>query len=446
MKRLVLIALLTSACAPVGPTYQRPEMALAATYSESTSQALGEVAQRRWWTAFNDPVLDRLVARGLKQNLDIAAAMERIRASEASLRATGAASATSGNLGAESARSGSDTQSAASSNTGSLSAALVLDLFGGIRREREGARADLAAAQADEETARLAYLAAIVGAYIDARYYQSALALTRQTIQSREETLAATQQKYDAGSSTELDLSQVRALLETAKADLPGLEAEFLAQTYSIATLLGEPADPLVKELGRGAAQPRPRGDGRTGVPAELLRNRPDVRSAEMALASSVAAVGVAEADLLPSLSLSGTVARGSGDAWSFGPSLSLPVLNQPKLRASRDKAISEAKQAEISWRNTVLGAVEDVSAAHSRWTRDRRTVSLLGASVESYATALKLSRESYDQGGLSLLDLLDTDRSLASARLSLAAAVQASAVDWATLQVALGAGAGVRD
>ncbi|RWR09045.1 efflux transporter outer membrane subunit [Paenirhodobacter populi] len=444
MKRLTLSFLLlaTAACAPVGPDYQRPGIALTPTFSESSAGPIGEVATRAWWRSFNDPLLNTLVDRGLKQNLGIAGSLERIRAAEASLRATGVPSAVSGSLSGAATRSGSDTAATGTANTGSLSAGLVLDLFGGIRREREGAAADLAAAHADEGTARLAYLSSIVGAYIDARYYQTAMALTRQTIQTREETLTVTQQKYDAGSATQLDVAQVSALLDSARADLPGLEAEFLAQVYSIATLLGEPAAPLVTQMQRGAAQPRSRGGEATGIPADLLRNRPDVRSAEMALASATAAVGVATADLLPSLTLSGSVTRGGNNAWSFGPTVSLPLLSQPSLRASRDRAISEARQAEITWRNTVLGAVEDVQAAYSRSVRDRRTVDLLGNSVNSYARALQLSRDSYEQGALSLLDLLDTDRSLASARLSQASAVQSMAVDWATLQVALGAGA----
>lgn len=443
MKRLILTAaLLATACAPVGPNYKRPDIALTSTYSEASASRIGEVATKQWWSEYRDATLNDLVARGLRQNLDIAEAMERIRAAEATLRGTGLPSAVSGDLTASSTRAGADATRTTTTSTGGLSASVALDLFGGIRRAREGAQADLAAAQADEGTARLAYLSALIGAYIDARYYQEALALTRGTISSREETLRITQQKFDAGSSTELDLVQVRALLDSARADIPSLEASFLAQVYSIATLLGEPADPLVSRMQKGSAQPRPRASGSIGIPADLLRNRPDVRSAEMSLASATAAVGVAEADLLPSVTLSGDVSGSSGTPWSFGPSLSLPVFNQPVLQASRDAAVSTAKQAEISWRSTVLGAVEDVQSANSRWIRDRQIVTHVSNSVDSYARALELSRQSYEQGALSLLDLLDTDRSLESARLSLASSIQSMAVDWATLQVALGAGA----
>ncbi|GHF64347.1 efflux transporter outer membrane subunit [Seohaeicola zhoushanensis] len=436
------VTLLATACTTVGPQYKQPEMALAARFTEATASQLGEIATRQWWTGYNDAMLNELVARGLRQNLDIAGAMERIRAAEANLRGTGLPAAISGALSASSIKAGSDTTSSTTSQNRALSAGLVLDLFGGIRRSREGAEASLGAAQANEGTARLAYLAALIGAYIDARYYQESLALTRGTIASREETLRITQQKFDAGSATELDLAQVRALLYAARASIPTLEANFLARVYTIATLLGEPADPILAQMRKGRAQPRPRGSGGVGIPADLLRNRPDVRSAEMSLMSATAAVGVAESNLRPSISLSGSVSGTSNTTWSFGPTLTLPILKQPALRASRDAAISAAKQAEISWRSTVLGAVEDVQSANSRWVRDRQSVGLLGNSVEAYARALQLSRQSYEQGALSLLDLLDTDRSLETARLGLAAGIQSMAVDWATLQVALGAGA----
>lgn len=439
---LICLLLFTTACAPVGPSYQRPEVTLAASFAEGTGGQLGEVATRQWWSQYQDRTLNDLVARGLRQNLSIAAALERIRAAEASLRASGGASAVSGDLSASSTRAGGDGLTTGQTNSGSLSASLALDLFGGIRRGAQSAAADLEAARADEGTVRLAYLSAIVGAYIDARYYQESLSLTRQTIALREETLNLTQAKVRAGTATEYEEAQIRALLDAARADLPGLESSFLTQVYTIATLLGEPADPLLRQLQGGRAQPRPRGGLSTGIPAELLRNRPDVRSAEQALVAATADIGVAEADLLPSLTLGGSVTESGGTGWSFGPTLSLPVLSQPRLRASRDRAISLARQAELDWRAAILSAVQDVQSSHSRWLRLRRETGLREQSVASYARAAELSRQAFDAGSISLSELLDDDRSLASARLSLAGSVRNLAIEWATVQVALGAGA----
>ncbi|MEI4488454.1 efflux transporter outer membrane subunit [Frigidibacter sp. MR17.14] len=438
---LLLTLLATTACA-IGPDYKAPSMALTQTFAEGSAGPIGEVAARRWWTAYNDPLLTGLVDRGLAQNLDIVGARERITAARAALGQTGLAAAVDGSASRSRSRAGSDTVAAGTTYSSSLDASVVIDLFGGIRRGREAAAASLQGAEFDEGTTRLAYLTAILGAYLDARYYQEALALTRQTISSREETLRITGNQRELGSATELDQAQVQALLDDARADLPGLEANFLANVYAIATLLAEPAQPLVDRMQRGAAQPRPRGGIATGIPAELLRNRPDVRSDERALAQAVANVGVATASLLPSVTLSGSVTEGGTGAWSFGPSITQSILGLPALARTREQAKSEARQAEITWRSTVLSAVEDVQSANAAWRRSGRTVALLGQSVTSYDRALTLGRSTYEQGALSLLDLLDSDRSLASARLSLASAVRDQAVDYATLQIALGAGA----
>ncbi|WP_128254372.1 efflux transporter outer membrane subunit [Falsirhodobacter deserti] len=438
---LLLLMLSTAGCA-VGPDYTAPQIRLASTFAEGSAGPIGEVASRRWWTAYNDPVLNDLVARGLAQNLDLAAANERIAAAEASLRQTGLSASVDGGVSASSSRRGGAVQAAGTQSATTLNAQFVIDLFGGVRRARQAALANLGAAEADVGVTRLAYLSAILGAYIDARYNQNALELTRRTIATRERTLEITQNQRASGAATELDEAQVQALLDDARANLPALEAAFLSNVYAIATLLAEPAQPLVARMQAGAPQPRPRNAAAIGIPADLVRNRPDVRQAERQLAQSVAQVGVATAQLYPSVTLSGSVTEGGTDAWSFGPSLAQAIFNQPQLRAARDESLSAARQAEIAWRQSVLDAVEDVQSANSTFRRDGRTVALLARSVASYERALTLSQQNFEAGALSLLDLLDTDRSLANARLGEASAVRDQAVDYATLQIALGAGA----
>ena len=448
---LLSVALLCG-CA-VGPTYEKPELKLAETFSDTQKdQALQQgvildVASERWWESFSDETLNRWVTQGLDRNLDIAMAVERISAAQATLNGTGINAAVSGSLSAESTRSGADGISASTSDSVSLSGNLALDLFGGIRRERQAAAASFYAAIDDSQTARLAYLSALVSAYINARYYQYAVTLTEQSIASRQKTLDITQRQRSVGSATELGEAQVRALLYTAKADVPDLEAGYLAQIYAMATLLDVPASGLLQEMARteptekellGLTLVTPY---ETGVPADLLRNRPDVRSAEQSLRAAVANVGVAEAARLPSLSLSGTITS-NDDSWSFGPILSLPIFNQGALKANLDQSASAAREAALQYRQTVLEAVEDVQSANSAWLRDRKKVDWLQQAVTSYDRSLELSLATYQAGVMTLLDLLDTDRSLASARLQYAAALRDLSVDWATLQIALGAGA----
>lgn len=442
-------ALLVLAGCAVGPDYEPAKLAVQQDYVDTlTPQALPPNATAHWWEHFNDPVLNAWVARGLHSNLDIAAALERISAAQAALRGTGINAAISGDLTASSTRTGADASAAVTNESAGLSGNLAIDLFGGIRREREAALANLLAVVNDSQTARLAYLSALVNAYVNARYYQYAIVMTEQAIDSREQTLAITQRQRAVGSATELEEEQIKALLFNARADIPDLTANFLAQMYAIATLLGEPAAPLLADmqasapavstlLGLNLETPY-----QTGVPADLLRSRPDVRAAEQRLRGAFANIGVATAARLPALRLSGTISS-DNNAWSFGPVITLPIFNQGALAASQDQAEAQAREAFISYQQSVLTAVEDVQAANSAWLRDRDKVDLLRQSVNAYSRAYDLSMQTYQVGVMTLLDLLDTDRNLNSARLAYAAALRDLSADWARLQIALGAGAG---
>lgn len=438
-------------CALVGPDYEQPKVSFENKFADTQlGEAIGSVSQKAWWKEYQDPFLTQLVNEGLNQNLDIALAVERIAEARATLRGKGGNQAVSGSASLTSLRSGSNTIASSTDTTKSLSGNLVIDLFGGIRREQQAAAAQLQAAIDDSATARLAYLSELVGAYIDARYYQYALKLTRQSISTREETLRITEQQHAVGNGTELEIEQVKALLFSAKADLPDLRANYLSQVYVIATLLNQPAQNFIERMQENNDTVALPGlnlnvSTDTGIPADLVRNRPDVRSAEQALIVATANVGVATADMLPSITLTGTVSDSNSQSWSFGPTINLPIFNQGRLAAQRDVAISQAKQAEITWRQSILDAMQDVQSANSAWRRDREKVDFLKRSMDAYSRSLDLSIETYEAGVTDLLDVLDTDRSLASARIQFANALRAMSVNWATLQIALGAGAEVQ-
>ncbi|MBU2962485.1 efflux transporter outer membrane subunit [Citreicella sp. C3M06] len=427
----------------VGPDYKAPSAVLATSFAESGAAPIGDAAAQYWWRSYNDRILNDLIEQGLSQNLDIKSAISAVKEAQAAARVTGAPELISGNVSGSRTISGNEnTDSNSVTDTGSFSPAVILDLFGGVRRHREAALLDLESAQLDVGTARLAYLSSVVSNYIDLRYYQNALAITRQTIQTRRDTLGLVQSQREAGAATALDEAQAQAALDESLASLPGLESGFYAASYAIATLLAVPVQNIEDRLERGAAQPSVRAGSNVGVPADLLRNRPDVRAAERSYASSVADIGVAEADLYPSLQLSGTISRSNAvTGWSYGPSVSIPVLNRPTLLGARDAAIAAAESAEIDWRATVLDAVEDVQTAQTDYLRNLRAVAAYQRSVNSYERVVSLSRETYNGGTTTLLDLLDVQRSLASARLTLASNQRDLAASWATLQVAAGKG-----
>ncbi|EEB82576.1 efflux RND transporter periplasmic adaptor subunit [Roseobacter sp. GAI101] len=245
----------------------------------------------------------------------------------------------------------------------------------------------------------------------------------------------------NAGAASELDRVQAQALLEEARASLPALETGFENAVYGIATLLAEPAGPLMADLRKGAPQPYPKGGSAAGVPADLFRNRSDVRASERKLAAAVANVGIAEADLYPSVSLTGTVTAAGNGSWGFGPSLSLPVASQSRLRASRAQAISQAKQAELDWRAQILNAVEDTQSAQSAYRRNQRALATFRSTSASYARALELSRATYSAGTTDLLNLLDAEMSRSTVRLSVAGDAQNLTNSWINLQVSTGRG-----
>lgn len=439
------MGLLLAGCA-VGTDYQRPEVSVETRFVEGNAQAIGEVAQQKWWLNYKDATLNSFIDRGLAQNLDIQSALEAIRQAQAELRQTGVNASLDGSLTAGVTTSGGDLVSGSStSESADLGASWVIDLFGGIRREREAAAASLAGSRDDAETVRLAWLAELVSAYSNARYNQEAMTLTRTTIKTRQETVNITKSQFEAGASTEYELAEAQALLSTARADLPEFAAAFDSNVFAIATLLNEPSSKIVALMQKGSPQlPAPR-DGATGVPADLLRNRPDVRSAEADLAAAVGDLGVAEAALYPALSLTGSIDRlDSTDTWSFGPELTLPVFNRGLLKAQRDAQISIAKQAEITWRSAINDAVEDVQVAQSSLSRNRERVRHLRTAANDYGRALSLARENFRNGAITLLDLLDTDREANTAKISAASAVNDAAQSWATLKIVIGAGAGV--
>lgn len=448
-----LAFLLLTSCV-VGPDHKAPEITLPSKFAEGGTESAGDVSLAAWWTAFQDKRLNGLVDQGLSQNLDILQALERINQAEANVVSAGAGALPSLAVGVghtESETNGSARSVPQTGTTsGDVSVSWLLDLFGQYRRSKESAQASLDAAYANVDTVRLAYLSELVTFYVNARYFQERIAIARKNLASRRETLDLTKLQLEAGAASRLDVVQAEGLVNSTLADIPGLEAGFRQAANHISTLLGLPASTLMADLQKGARQPITNRSVKTGVPADLIRNRPDIRQAERQLAAAVAAIGVAESQLYPSISLSGSITpsyirtsanSGSATTWGFGPSLNLPIFDGGALRANVKNRESAAREAYLVWKQTVLDAVEEVENALAAVTRDRQTVNALTATVRSYEEALELSTASYRDGASSLLDVLDAQRSVSSAQASLAQAVQQMANDFVALNVAVGGG-----
>ncbi|WP_137134791.1 efflux transporter outer membrane subunit [Rhizobium sp. FKY42] len=452
-----LVMLLLSSCV-LGPDHKAPEIALPAKFKEGSASSNGNIAQEAWWTAFRDRRLDGYIQKGLDQNLSVLQALERITQAEASVTANAAGGLPNLTFSAQEQRSGTKgykgTQVSSPPSTAvavSLDASWFIDLFGRYRRAKESALASLDAAYANVDVARLSLLSSVAGAYIDARYYQQRIALAQQDVKSRRETLDLTQLQLQAGAASRLDVVQAEGLVNTSIAQIPGFETQFRQAAHRIATLLGMPASSLVDELQRSGAQPVARFNIQAGVPADLIRNRPDIRAAERQLAAATANIGVAESQLYPSISLGGSITPaytkfvGGSDAhrisWSFGPTLNLPIFDGGQLRANLSSAESQAREAYLAWKSTVLTGIQEVENALAAVQRDGRTVAALRNTVKSYQEALQLATASYRDGASSLLDVLDAQRQVSNAQASLAQAIQQQAQDYVALNVALGGG-----
>ncbi|WP_275785252.1 efflux transporter outer membrane subunit [Pararhizobium gei] len=464
VKALLPLSLVLLSGCMVGPNYQAPGAELPAKFSQGGKETTSSAPLNPWWEAFRDKKLNSLVAQGLGQNLDVQQSIERIMEARANVVAAGAGGLPSLDAGGSATVQGQDgsyprkttgnDHSETKTLTGGADASWLIDFFGQYRRAKESAKASLDAAYDNVGVARLAYLSDLTTSYIDARYNQEALALQRKSLASRRETLKLTEDIKAAGAASSLDVVQAEGLVNTTLAELPAYETGFHQAANHIATLLGLPASSVTAGLIKGSSQPSPRYNTKLGVPADLIRNRPDIRSAERQLAAATAAIGVAEAQLYPSLTLSGTIdgsriignaATGGLSSWSFGPSFNVPIFNGGALRANVEIARSAAQQQYLTWKQTVLNGIEEVENALIALRKNYETVAALRKVVDSYEEALGLARESYRGGATSLLDVLDAERSLATSRVQLAAGIRSLAANYVALNVALGGGSAIQ-
>ncbi|ANP89871.1 MULTISPECIES: efflux transporter outer membrane subunit [Rhizobium] len=449
-----VLPLLLSSCM-LGPDHAPPETPLPAKFSEGAKQSAGDVAVSAWWNSFSDRTINQYVASGLDENLSVQQALERINAAAADVTIAGAGGLPNLDFGTSHKTSGEigkarDVTSTQNISSGQLSLTSLLDVFGQYQRSTESALASLDSAHAVVDVAKLALIKDLVSSYIDARYYQQRVSISRANLKSRQETYDLTNFQLEAGAASRLDVLQAEGLVQSTIAEIPSLELNFRVSAHRIATLLALPSETVVKQLQKSEGQPVYRGEINAGIPADLIRNRPDIRQAERDLAAATAKIGVAEAQLYPAITLSGSITpcyinqrgrHGGISKWSFGPSLDLPILDGGRLRANVETSKSDAAAAYISWKSTVLTAVQEVEDALTAVPRDVRTVNSRRRQVETIEETLKLSTASYKDGASSLLDVLDAQRQVSSAQASLAAAIQQLAKDHVRLNVAIGGG-----
>ena len=326
-----------------------------------------------------------------------------------------------------------------------------VDLFGAEARSVEAASANVEATQSDLDSTLLTLVGDVASSYVEARGYQARIALARRTAKSQRETAALTRTKFDVGSASAVDSAKAEAQAASTEANIPSLESSLAQTVHRLSILTGREPGTLIGDMAKGGSIPSPRRGLPIGIPAGVLANRPDIRAAERRLAQYTAKVGAAEAALYPSVGLTGSISTSAtrpGDlgkastiAWSWGPSVTIPIFEGGKLVAARDEAEALRDQYVIAWRSSVLMALEDVENALVSLSKEHRRSRSLAEAADQYRRAAILSRALYQSGSSSFLDVLDAERSLYSAEDTLIQSRVAITTDHIALAKALGGG-----
>ena len=449
-----------SGCTTVGPDYQPPQTPTPTNWTSELQRGLiGAAAEtnllERWWTVFNDPILSDLVERARAGNLDFRQAEARVREARAQRGMTqaalfptvGASASASRTTASKEAGNGQTTDFHATS----LEASWELDLFGGKRRSLESATATCQAAQESLRDVLVSLLAEVALNYVEVRSDQELLAITESNVLSRAETYDLTRWRHEAGLTTQLDEDQARQSLEQVRAQVPTLRTSLEQAKYRLAVLLGQPPGALKDLLAEPKPVPGTVAEVAVGVPADLLRRRPDVRAAERQLAAQTAQIGVAKAQLYPSFSLAGTLGLESLEyanlysasaraaqglakaAWTIFDGGS--IRQQIKLQTARQE------EALSYYENTVLTALKEVESALVAYANEQTRRDSLAAAVAAGRSAFELARFQYSSGLVGFQTVLDTQQTLLSTQDQLAVSQAKVTTSLISLYKALGGG-----
>jgi NodT family efflux transporter outer membrane factor (OMF) lipoprotein len=473
----LLLSLSVSAltgCA-VGPDYRSPEIAVSPRFLGQEGVAQREVQNRAdlqaWWAGFDDPLLTCFVSLALEQNLDIAQAAARVAQSRASLRQADAALLPSANVSARAAKAYQSVETplgqvlnatpgfdrSGSSYEVNLGAGWEIDVFGGLRRGREAARAEYEASKAGAVATRLAVAAQTADAYVTIRGLQARIAIARQQAETRRQLLSTVKLQYEKGIGAELQVRQAEGSLAQVEAQIPVLEAGLDSAMNALDVLLGVQPGTYRTELAPVAPVPVAPGLAETGTPAEMIRRRPDLIVAERRLAAANARIGVAVSEYYPKFSLAALLgsatAISSGNLFTGAASQAQGVLGLRwrlfdfgRVDAQIAAARGQEAEALAAYRLAVLRATEDVENAFSALVKREAQVGILARGESALARARENSLAAYQGGVVSLIEVLDADGNLLQARDAKAQAQTEAARAAIASFRALGGGWDVRD
>lgn len=435
-------------CLELAP-YQDPQFAFQPGFDGRDGAAPVLLSNAAWWESLEDQALNRLIVLALRDNPGLAAARARVEAA----RSTAAALPGMGTVTSSAGLTVQGTEDTDPSlrTTGDLGLSWMLDPYGRRDAQLRGAEAGIAIAEAEEDAARLLLIYNIANAYAYLRYEQRILALSRAELTSRSDTLSLTRTLMDAEAATRLEIARSEARVAELRAELPGLEADVSARLTEIAVLTGTQPGQLPPDLAgllaHGSEQPHPHMAADVGIPADLLRNRPDIQIAERSYYAAIARVDIAQTDLYPRLSLSGGISlnalSGGTNAteYFFGPFVEFPTLPLAAGRASVEARHAEARVAHAEWQSTVLGAIGEVETALVQYAAASEALTSAARASQLYGEALSLTRAVFEREEATLNDLIVAQTDLSQANRRLAQIRLQHALGFIDLNVRLGAG-----
>jgi NodT family efflux transporter outer membrane factor (OMF) lipoprotein len=466
---LLVPAVLGFAGCTVGPDFQRPKASVSAGWQETTDPRVstGSATYRGWWKAFNDPALDRLVERAYRENLTLRQAGVRVLQARAQLGVTVGEifPQTQQAIGSVQYNRTSDRAATAPATRGSVQywqstigaqANWELDFWGRIRRNIESADASLLSTLADYDNTLVTLTADVANTYITIRTAEERIRIARENVATQEESLRIAEAKLTWGTGTELDVDQARTALLNTLATIPSLETQLRQARDALSVLLGMPPGDLGDLLDGPPGIPVSPREIIVGIPADLLRRRPDVRSAELQAAAQSAQIGVAKAELLPAFSLVGNLVFLATDLGTFrlsdmfrwgsrqvqiGPSVQWNILNYGQI--SNDIRVQDAsfQQRLVAYQSAVLAAQRDVEDNLVAFLRAQDRADLLARSVESARNAVALAVLQYREGIADFTTVLTAQQTLLAQQDALASTLGSISTSLVGTYRALGGG-----
>jgi NodT family efflux transporter outer membrane factor (OMF) lipoprotein len=475
---LLFILLFLPGCIKVGPEFTPPPVAVSQTWLEAGDQRVKTetTRYRNWWRVFDDPVLDRLIGRAYKENLSLRIAGVRVLEARAQLGIavgelfpqTQQASGSLQYFRPSEQSSQSVFQGSASgtpirfwqSQIG-LGANWEIDFWGKFRRAIEAGNASWLASIANYDNALVSLTANVASSYILIKTFEKRIAIARQNVETQRESLKIAEARYQYGAASQLDVHQAKTVLYNTEASIPPLEAQLRQAKDTLSVLLGLPPSHLADELAGSSDIPVSPPQVIVGIPADLLRRRPDIRSAEQQAAAQCAQIGVTKADLYPAFSLTGSFGFVSTDLgkssladmfkWSSrniqaGPSFQWNILNYGQI--TNNVRVQDARFQEllITYQNAVLAAQQEVEDNLTAFLRAQEQARSLARSAAAARDAFDLATQQYREGVVDFTTVLVAQQSLLSVQDNLAATLGNIATNLVGVYQALGGGWEVRE